>query len=420
VRDQLPRSRRSIPEQIPRRHDLEGRDIESTADSSRRATDAVDIEEVIAFAQALVSSASENPPGAEVAVAEVAGQYLKRLGFTVARYNSPAGRPNLVATRGKGIPHLVWQGHLDVVPAGEADQWPYPPFSGILAEGRLWGRGSCDMKGGIASCFGAIAALDRARLTLPGRLDVQLVSDEEAMGKHGASHLFGLGLMRATGCIVGEPTDLRMQFHERGAMWLRARIHGIAAHGSQPHLGVSAILSMAEALLALERSLPDIEHDLLGRPTINVGTIAGGSKVNMVPDLCAIEIDRRTLPSESNLRVLHDVEEAFKACLANHMGAWSEIEVLNQADPMRASPTSRVARAVERAAIEVTRVRPTRSGCLGFTDARFFHQAGTPVVLYGPGTAADAHTSHESIRVDAMVTAARVYASAFVKFLSSV
>src|SRR6187200_2851252 len=265
------------------------------------AADAVDADEVLAVARALLAARSENPGGTEDEVAAVAAGVLEGLGAVPEIVRGAAGRPSVVATIGDGDgPTLAWNGHLDTVPAGSLDTWTADPFAGEVIDGRLIGRGACDMKGPIAAALAAAAAVGRAGIDGPGRVTFHLAADEELAGIHGTRVLWERGLLTQSSAIVGEPSDLAVGFAERGGAWITATAHGTAAHGSQPDRGVNAITSMAHYLLRLSEVLPDLVHPLCGRPTVNAALIEGGSAPNVVPDRCVVDIDRRLLPGEDD------------------------------------------------------------------------------------------------------------------------
>ncbi|MGZ4150569.1 MAG: M20 family metallopeptidase, partial [Actinomycetota bacterium] len=274
-------------------------DVRSAAADAAAAQ--VDAEEILGFARALIGARSENPGGTEAEAAAVAGDILSSLAAAPEVVRGAAGRPSVVARIGGAPrPSLAWNGHLDTVPAGSPDTWSRAPFAGEVVDGRLIARGACDMKGPVAAALGAAAAIRRAGIDLGGSLVFHLAADEELAGLHGTKVLWDRGMLDQDAAIVGEPSDLRLGLAERGGAWITATAYGTAAHGSQPHLGVNAITSMARFLLRLPEGLPDLEHPLVGRPTINVALIEGGSAPNVVPDRCAVDIDRRVIPGETD------------------------------------------------------------------------------------------------------------------------
>lgn len=383
------------------------------------AAAAVDPDEVLRFARALVAAPSENPGGAEEEAAAVAGDILSGLGATAATIRGEAGRPSVVGRVGDGArPRLAWNGHLDVVPAGEPSTWTHPPFAGEVAGGRLIGRGAADMKGAIAAALGAVAAIRRAGVSLGGGLDLHLAADEELTGIHGTRVLRDRGLLDQDACIVGEPSELRLGLAERGGAWITAIAHGRAAHGSTPHLGVNAIITMARLLLRLPEVLPDREHPLVGRPTVNAAIVAGGRAPNVVPDRCELDVDRRIVPGETEDEVLAAFERLAAELRRDHPETDLEFRIREWTDAAEAPADSAIADMCRTAVGEETGRVPPDVGFTGITDARFYiNDAGIPTVILGPGSLTIAHTANEWVEVADLVTASRVYARAFVGFL---
>ena len=218
---------------------------------------------------------------------------------------------------------------------------------------------------------------------------------------------------------MGEPTELQIALAERGGTWITATAHGTAAHGSQPHLGVNAITSMARFLLRLPEVLPDLEHPLVGRPTVNAALITGGSAPNVVPDRCEVDIDRRTVPGETDReRVLAPFRMLADALRAEHPEVRIDTEIREWTDAAEAPADSRIAD-LARAAVAAQTGRPAiDAGFTGITDARFYiNEAHIPTVILGPGSLTVAHTANESIDVHELVTGARVYARIFAAYL---
>ena len=385
------------------------------------AADAVDADEVLAVARSLLAARSENPGGTEDEAAAVAAGVLEGLGAVPEVVRSAAGRPSVVATIGDGDgPALAWNGHLDTVPAGSLDTWTADPFAGEVIDGRLIGRGACDMKGPIAAALAAAAAVRRAGATGPGRVTFHLAADEELAGIHGTQVLWERGFLTQGAAIVGEPSDLAVGLAERGGAWITATAHGTAAHGSQPDRGVNAITSMARYLLRLPEVLPDLEHPLCGRPTVNAALIDGGSAPNVVPDRCTVDIDRRLLPGEDDRDA---VLAPFAALAADIRREHPEVDVRAEirewTDAAEAPADTWVADAVRTATRAERGQAPTDVGFTGITDARFYiNDARIPTVIFGPGSLGVAHTANEWVAVDDLVAAARIYARIFAGVLA--
>lgn len=380
----------------------------------------VSSEEVVDFCRELVRAPSENPPGDERAVAEVSELLLKRLGLGAEFVEPLPGRISTVSTWGEGSKTLLFNGHYDVVPAPDPETWPFPPFSGEVSGGRLYGRGSTDMKAGIAACLAAVSALQRGGLQPKGKLLMHLVADEEALGTHGSKFLVANGYCEGvTEALVGEPTDMHLVPAERGTVWLRIITKGRSAHGSTPQLGINAITHMARVIEVVNAIRFRKLHEMLGAPTISIGTIHGGQKVNMVADRCEIEIDRRTIPGETVEEVVGEFAQAIEPLRDEVPDLDAHIEVDDYAEasqtPAGTSLVGLLDEARTRFGIEGSEI-----GYSGATDARFLiNQGRIPTIVFGPGNVLLAHTTGEYVEVDQLVHAARAYAYAFARFLDA-
>jgi acetylornithine deacetylase/succinyl-diaminopimelate desuccinylase len=388
-------------------------------EAASRAADAVDPDDVLSFARALIAAPTENPGGTEDGAAEVAAEVLTGGGATPRIVGADQGRPSVVAALGHGRgPSLAWNGHLDVVPAGDPQTWANDPWAGDVVDGRLVGRGSVDMKGAIAAALAAAVALRRARVELAGSVTFHLVADEEVGGIHGTKVLWEQGFLTQDACVVGEPSDLRLGLAQRGGAWFTAIARGRAAHGSQPHLGVNAITSMARFLLRLPEVVPDREHALVGRPTVNVALISGGSGPNVVPDRCEVDIDRRIIPGETDPDAIRDpFLRLVDRLTEEHPETDIEVELREWTDAAEAAPDSAIASIARRAVTSETGRPVDDVGFTGITDARFYlNDAAIPSVILGPGSLSLAHTANESVPIADLVTAARIYARMFAAF----
>jgi succinyl-diaminopimelate desuccinylase len=384
--------------------------------------DRIDEDEVLRFARRLIETPSENPGGSEEEVAEVAVGILEGLGGKPEIVRGEEGRPSVVARFGSDDrPALAWNGHLDVVPTGDPSTWSHPPFGAEIADGKLIGRGAVDMKGSIGSALAAVSAIRRAGVELDGRLDFHLVADEEMSGAHGTNVLLEQGYMDQDAAIVGEASELTVMLAERGGAWVTATARGRAAHGSRPHEGVNAITSMSRFLLAIEDILPDTEHPLVGRPTVNAAQIVGGSAPNVVADLCSVEIDRRTIPGEDDQeKVLAPFEALAERLRAERPEVDLSFELKLWLEAAETDADAAIANACRDAIRAETGAEPVDAGFTGITDARFYiNQRNIPTVLLGPGSLAAAHTADEFVEIAELVTAARVFARVFVGFLGA-
>lgn len=382
--------------------------------------DLVDAGALVSATRALVAADSQNPPGRERAAADAARRLLEPLGAQVREVEPAPGRPSLVALVGRGDgtrPTLLVNGHLDTVPVDPA-QWARDPFGGEVDAGRLYGRGSADMKGGIAA---AIEAVRVARTALGGDLpcDVafHLVADEETGGALGTRVLLDEGLIRADACIDPEPTSMGVSVAERGLLQFAVTVFGVPAHASDPGRGVSAIEKAAKLVLALQGADYGEEHDLLGRPSSNVGMIEGGNAFNVVAERCVLKVDRRVLPGATEPAALETVRRKLDAVAAGDPDVRYTIDVhtFGEASELpRDHPF--LATFQEAYAAELGAPGPV-IGMQFTTDARFVrNQAGIPALVCGPGDLDQAHRVDEWVAVDRLVDAAAVYARLFATF----
>jgi acetylornithine deacetylase/succinyl-diaminopimelate desuccinylase family protein len=378
----------------------------------------VDRDRLVGRLQELVRAESENPPGHEAQAAKIVRAWCEDLALETSEHEAEPGRPSVVARWvGSGGPTLCYCSHIDVVPAGDPTLWDFDPYAAVIEDGAMHGRGTSDAKGPVAAAIEAVAALKAAGFVPAGKLELALVADEEAMGFKGAAYLVDQGIVSPDIAIVGEPTSLRVVHAQRGACWFQIVTRGIAGHGSAPERGVNAIVHMAEVISHLQETLPDVTHPVLGGPSINVGTIRGGEKVNIIAASCIAEVDRRSVPPETEESVTASIQAAVDRARERYPNIEATVELAFYGAPFEVSPDATVVREMARA-VEETRSRPPELvGFRGASDARFMSMAGADVIVCGPGDIALAHTARESIRLDELEEAAIAYAVAFARLL---
>ncbi|NWG01747.1 MAG: M20 family metallopeptidase [Syntrophaceae bacterium] len=378
--------------------------------------------ELIDLTTRLVRIPTENPPGNEKAAVPFLKSILSKMGFKTKTILSPKGRPNIFAEKswGKGGRTLIFNGHLDVVPAGHPSQWRFPPFQGKLDKGRIYGRGASDMKGGIASFIHALSMIERSKIHPPqGAIILHLVSDEESHGHQGMGFLTQRGGIHGDAALVGEPTDLYPVIAHKGALWLRISTLGKSAHSGRPHLGVNAIEKMTKLIQQLHLIPIEKEHPLLGKPTFNVGMIRGGTKINIVPDHCEIELDRRMLPNEKKEDIVKEVKEVLDSLQRQDPLFQYQLEEIDFAEPSEVNPEEEIVKMGVEATQEVTGEKPPLRAFSGFTDSRYYiNQCHIQTLILGPGDTHQIHTTDESVEVEALIQAAHIYARIIINYLS--
>jgi acetylornithine deacetylase/succinyl-diaminopimelate desuccinylase family protein len=380
--------------------------------------DLVDVDRLIDATRALVAADSQNPPGRERAVVDVARRLLEGLGASsITEVEPEPGRPSLVAVVGTGDagrPALIVNGHLDTVPF-DAATWTHDPLACEHVDGRLYGRGTADMKGGIAA---AIEAVRVARAATDGDVpcDVvfHLVADEETGGQKGTRVLLEKGFITGDACIDPEPTSMQISIAERGLLQAAIAITGVPAHASEPHRGDSAIEHAARMVLALQGADYGEEHPLLGRPSSNVGIIEGGSGINVVAPSCTLKIDRRVLPGATADATLATIREKVDAA---DPSARYDLETLVFGEASELSRDDPFLATFQRAYQAGLGHEAGIIGLQATTDARFVrNQAGIPALVCGPGDLDQAHRVDEWVSVDALVDATVVYAELIAGF----
>ena len=258
--------------------------------------------DVVKFCQELVRIKSVNPPGDELQAAEYVAAVLKKIGLEVELIKHSATRASVLARlkSSRKRPGLLYNGHLDTVPIG-SEKWTHKPFDADLSEGKIWGRGTSDMKGGLAVLMAAAKGLAEARILLQGDLIIAATAGEEedSLGATAVAPQPDLGPVQAI--VIPEPSYNDLYVAEKGAFWLEITTQGKTAHGSMPELGRNAIIMMMMLVSELGKmTFRYEEHHLLGGFTHSINTIAGGMKTNVVPDQCVATVDMRTVPGQDH------------------------------------------------------------------------------------------------------------------------
>ena len=356
--------------------------------------------------RALVRFDTINPPGNERPCAEHLGRILEDAGFAVSYHEFAETRTSLVARIGGGddAKPLCFTGHIDTVPLGAAP-WSVDPFAADIADGKLYGRGASDMKSGVAAFVVATAGLARELETGPGV--VLIITAGEETGCEGAYHLAGLGdvLGDAGAIVVAEPSSNFPFIGHKGALWLKAIASGVTAHGSMPELGVNAIYKAARTISQLEDFDFNVaRHPVLGKPTLNVGTVHGGMNINSVPDTAEIGIDIRTLPGQDHGGV--------RTGLESYLGEDVKMETLVDVEAIWTDPDNTWMQEVFAIMAPLLGEEIEARTATYFTDAAALTPAygGVPTVILGPGEAHMAHQTDEYClvyRIDQAVEAYR-------------
>lgn len=354
---------------------------------------------VIDITKHLVRMNTINPPGREDQAMRYLAGLLDGAGFKTEIIITGLDRSCLVASLAGRDDAIALTGHLDTVPLG-AENWSADPFAGEIRDGKLYGRGTTDMKGGVAALV--VAAINAKAAGSKRAVSLIFTSGEET-GCEGARYLAESGrLGKASSLLVAEPTSNKVCIGHKGAFWIRLRYSGRTAHGSMPELGDNAVLKAAAALPALrDLDLGGDAHAYLGRPSLNIGSFHGGANVNSVPDRAVVEIDMRTLPGQRHDLILQKIRNVSNA---------AEIEILNDLPGVWTEPNAAFVARVNDAAIRAG-VSSEPTAAPYFTDASILTAAlGNPeTVILGPGEMAMAHKTDEYCEVAKLHQAVEIY-----------
>jgi succinyl-diaminopimelate desuccinylase len=359
--------------------------------------------EALRLAHELVRVNTSNPPGREAAAAAVAEAYLRERGVATQLQDLGDGRANLVArVPGGDAPALVFCGHLDTVTAEPAD-WTSDPWSPELRDGRLYGRGTVDMKGSVAVMTAVVAAVAASDIAPPGDVVLALVAGEE-VDSAGASALAQTDALDGAGAIVvGEPTGMTIGIAHRGALWLEVVHDGRAAHGSQPQLGDNAVvkglrwLGDPSSLESLVAAPPD---PLLGSASISLNGFGGGGTTNIVPDRCRTVLDLRTIPGQDHDAIVRRLEDRKPA---------GTVRRLRDGIALSTPPDAAIVRCCQ-AVLRDHGVEPVVRGLPYLTDASVLCRlTDAEIVVFGPGDERLPHQADEYVETGALEFAGRVY-----------
>jgi succinyl-diaminopimelate desuccinylase len=399
-------------------------------------------DEILELAGDLIRFPSENPPGDMTEIADFVVEYLSDYGLDCETHEPESGKINILCKLGSGKEkRLVLNGHLDVVPVGDEDDWSFPPFSGEVKNGFLLGRGASDMKGGDAGIISAMRLLVDYEDELEGTVTLTLVPDEETMGELGTGWILDEKLIDPTACVIAEPTDLPLiDIGQKGAYWGKVVVKGTPIHGSlSPYKGDSAIRKACKVMekmfditkldvkapkdikKVIEESKPLIE-DLIGEegvgiilssPTLNIGIIRGGNKVNIVPDRCELEFDMR-------LPIGFDVDKAsahMKEILED-FGDDAVLDIGTAIDPNYTAPEAPIVTSTMDNVQKVLGREPRIFTQWASSDARHFRNRGIDTVHYGPAIIEGIHGIDEKVKADDVVQATKVYTGTILDYLS--
>jgi succinyl-diaminopimelate desuccinylase len=392
--------------------------------------------DLVALCSSLIKIPSENPPGDMGQVTGFIRDYLDNSKIEYEIVGPDPGHTSIVAKIGEGSA-LLFNGHCDVVPAGNRERWKFDPFGGEVTETRIRGRGASDMKCGLAGVLYVMRLVAREKLPINGRIELHVVPDEETGGQYGTKWLVDNGYAgNSIACIVAEPTSsVTCEVGQKGSVKVRLTARGRAAHGSiGNYVGENAIMkivallgrveelrsmigSYAETQYQVLRDSKAIATEKLGAPgaalnvgdvidhvTVNVGTIKGGTKINMVADTCDVELDIRVpigLPTQ-------EVVERLKKIVRESGFGGIEFQI-SRNEANYTEETQSVVKAVVENAQSVWGYKVVPAYQWASSDARYYREIGVPTLQYGPSNTEGIHSYDEDVDIEDVVNAAKVY-----------
>ncbi|MBB6635649.1 M20 family metallopeptidase [Cohnella thailandensis] len=377
-------------------------------------------EELLRIVRDLVRIRTENPPGGEEAAALYIQRILKKEGIEARLQSVAPGRANVTAVL-EGIrpgPTLLYNGHLDVVPAGNA--WTKEPFEALIQNGRLYGRGASDMKSGVSAMLYAAILLKRMGCPFDGKLILFFNADEEVSNK-GMLRMMEDPL-KADFAVVSEPSDLDICVCHKGDARIRVTTTGTAGHTAvvqNPDNAITKMIRLVQSLERLGSRIRERKHELLGTASLTVAQFNGGSAPNMVPSRAVIEVDRRIVPGENREDVLGEIESALSDS-ANQEDFDYESELYLYLPPHDIPVQHRLTQTALRIASETTGKEKRAKPFAATAECPFFSQRlGIPTLILGPGSLLEAHTADESVEVSEIADATKIFVRLALELLRS-
>lgn len=389
---------------------------------AQQAADAVDAEEVVRLTQALVRIESYYPGPGEEPVAAFLKKYLDEQGFRTEVQPVAPGRPNLIADLGSGPGGLILEGHTDVVTHGNLDQWNIPPYEARIVDGKIYGRGTCDMKGGLAAAICAAVAVRKVVGEPSKTLRLCIPCDEEGL-MIGIKAFVKAGYAEGfAGAIVCEPEENEVCLWQKGAMRVWVRFQGKMSHGAMPYAGANPIPSASRFVAKMGELQAQLQaesfHEYLGKPWVTPTVFeagAGEGQLNVMPDKARVGLDIRTNSGQDHATI----ERQLRVALADSLdpGITAELEVFENRPATETLRETELVKAVEQG-LGLLNMPLKYGGVPGATDGTFLWAwAGLPIVTIGAGVRTVPHQANEYIDIEDLVASARLYAASSVLML---
>lgn len=382
----------------------------------KKVLDNVREKDLIELSRALIKIPSET--GKEKQVSDFLVSHLKGMGLDARGYEAVPDRPNAVGLwKGAGGgPRTMFSAHLDTVPPGDLKKWKTDPYGGEVIDGKIYGRGAMDSKGGgIASAVIALKAVQEAGVKLKGDVLIVGTVDEEVFGKNGMHYLITHDVVNPDLCLYCVHSDMEIKAYFKGALWTKLTVRGQTAHGSMPWRGVNAITGAAKFLTELlRRGIPYQKHPVLGDFSVNFGWVHAGPerKYNMVADLCELGIDMRLVPGQTPQGVHAQMVEILSELRKKDPKFDASLDIILADDSAQVGEDEPMLKAVKTIGKEILGHTPKVGGTIATGDLGPIFRKGKSGVGFGPGDLerGNAHKENEFLEVDQLVAASKIYA----------
>ena len=377
----------------------------------------MDIEKdrVLKSLKSIVNINTVNPPGNELHLANFIKNYMDSYNLSTDLKSVSENRSNIITTikgSDSSRPALIFSGHLDTVPIGEMKSWKQDPFSGTIIDRKLYGRGSCDMKGGVAAILEAMIYLKKQDFT--PKMDVKFVGTvgEEVDCIGSKSIVENAEIKNPGAMIIAEPSNNKIFTAHKGAFWLKIEVYGKTAHGSMPKEGNNAILASQKIINNIYNLnfLKEKNNDLLGTSTVNVSMIEGGVNTNVVPDYCSVTVDFRTVPGIIHKNIYAEIERILTEMKnSNELINWN-IETLHDLPPLSNTKDDDFIQMMFDIKNRSSNLQSKELGANYYTDGSVYGEAfDIPIVICGPGDEKLAHQPNEYVDIDNYIEAIETY-----------
>ncbi|MBI2470731.1 MAG: M20 family metallopeptidase [Planctomycetes bacterium] len=380
--------------------------------------------EIVDLACKLINAKTENPPGDEILAVRIVENFFQSLQIPYKIFEKTKNRANIVGYIGANserlpAPTLLVACHLDVVPAG--DDWKRNPFEAWIENGRIYGRGSSDNKGQMASMMAVVKFLKENESKLKGQFILAGVADEERGSTLGLEYLISECGVKADFAIIPDVAH-NMQLidvTEKGTLFLEITSHGKQAHGSRPEMGINAIWNMIPLLERIKQlKFREVSHPLHTPPTLNLGSIHSGTAPNIVPAVCKAQLDIRYLPEDSSDNIINDIKNIIKEVETHCPQARFDLKIISNQLPTAVPINNPLVELISKHTLSVLGTSPQPKGMSGATVTKQLIQKGITAVGFGPGDETEAHATNESVSIKELVDFAKIMALISMDILS--